>query len=100
MGAVRQFCGGGNAGRRGRGDGRDMNADEYDVNLYSRPPAGFRNGIPYFSEPTLYAENYEQVYNDHFEGARDNLMPEEIWVSLDDSTCKMISLDFPSRVRI
>jgi SAM-dependent methyltransferase len=62
--------------------------------VYVREPLSVQRGIPVFSEPSEYVENYEKISQDHLaEMARTGSNPwigETLWVELENSTVQLI----------
>ncbi len=61
-----------------------------DRSVYEREPIAVRDGIPVFSAPDAYMENYAAIAEDHLASLRKEgtnpFIPEDIWVALEDST--------------
>ncbi|MBI5366192.1 MAG: methyltransferase domain-containing protein [Planctomycetes bacterium] len=61
---------------------------------YARAPLGLRDGIPVFSTPSAYTENYEQIAHDHLAHARvtgeNPWIPEDLWVETEQETLALI----------
>lgn len=64
------------------------------IDLYRSSPITVRYGIPVFSEPDHYTQNYEQIAHDHlkvFEAeGRNPFMNERHWRDCEDSTALLI----------
>ena len=62
---------------------------------YKRQPLSIKNGIPIFSRPDFYTENYDHisdVHLKHFDATGHNpFMPEDHWRELEMSTEKLIN---------
>lgn len=63
--------------------------------VYAREPLDFRNGIPVFSEPDDYIENYEQISHDHVSqmtpDGENPWIEENLWVQLENSTAELVN---------
>jgi 2-polyprenyl-3-methyl-5-hydroxy-6-metoxy-1,4-benzoquinol methylase len=61
-----------------------------DLDVFSREPLAVRNGIPVFSHPDPYTENYERIAADHLEtlhhAGANPFIPEELWVEFENAT--------------
>ncbi len=64
------------------------------LDLFVREPLTVRNGIPVFSRPDSYTDNYERIAADHLKALqRDGVnpfIPEELWVESEDSTRELV----------
>jgi SAM-dependent methyltransferase len=60
------------------------------TDLFAREPLGTQNGIPVFSCPDAYTENYERIAADHLKVQRQEginpFIPEDLWVEFEDAT--------------
>lgn len=65
-----------------------------DQSIYAREPLTRRNGIPVFSEPDEYIENYEKISQDHLgvmqKDGSNPWINEELWVEMEASTVQLI----------
>jgi SAM-dependent methyltransferase len=74
------------------------------LGLYARLPKEMRDGIPIFSEPDAFSENYDQIARDHLKamqnGVSNPFIQEELWQTLERSTVHLLrKYSFPgSRV--
>src|ERR1700704_341282 len=62
--------------------------------VYAREPIRIIGGIPVFSEPDKYIENYEKISHDHLkvmkkEGSNP-WIDEGLWVEMEDSTAQLV----------
>jgi hypothetical protein len=62
--------------------------------VFARAPLSVRDGIPVFSDPDEYTDNYERIAADHVASLRNNgvnpFIPEELWVEFEGSTHDII----------
>src|SRR5262245_42941732 len=62
---------------------------------YALEPLRFDGGIPVFSEPDAYLENYARIANDHLAylaaKGENPFIPDRLWTEMEDSTGQLIS---------
>jgi SAM-dependent methyltransferase len=62
--------------------------------VFARAPLSVREGIPVFSDPDEYTDNYERIAADHVASLRmdgvNPFIPEELWVEFEGSTHDII----------
>jgi len=62
--------------------------------VYAREPIRTIGGIPVFSEPDKYIENYEKISHDHLEVMKKEgsnpWIDEDLWVEMEDSTAQLV----------
>lgn len=61
---------------------------------YALEPIRLDGGIPVFSEPDAYLENYTRIANDHLAylaaGGENPFIPERLWTEIEDSTVRLL----------
>lgn len=65
-----------------------------DPELLASEPIGFHDGIPLFSKPTEYTDNYERISGDHLASLKKEgtnpFIPEDLWVEFERSTIELV----------
>lgn len=63
-------------------------------NVYAREPLEIKDGIPVFSRPNEYTDNYENISHDHLASmAQDGTNPfiaEKVWQEMEQSTIQLV----------
>lgn len=79
---------------RGAESDEDRSRQERRASLYRAKPIDWRNGIPVFTIPDAYSENYERMAADHLEHAsrtgENPFIDEELWREAEESTRALI----------
>ena len=63
--------------------------------VYARQPFEVRDGIPLFSRPNRYTDNYEQISGDHLQSVaqhgKNPWIDEEEWLQMENSTASLVT---------
>jgi len=64
------------------------------VSPYAFEPIAVENGIPVFSRPDAYLENYDRIANDHLaymaSDGENPFIPERLWSDIEESTVELL----------
>jgi len=72
--------------------------------IYAREPLRFHDGIPVFSHPDAYTENYERIADDHLTSMRQTgnnpFIQEHLWREMEQSTADLARTYAPDGGRV